>query len=1146
MIFYSCVNSHLRLLTSRLLLIMKLAVFLTVITVFQVTAASKAQTITLSVKNRPLTEVMEEIKKQSGYHFFLKGDELAHVTINTSIRRAALPEAMNALTRHRGIEWIIKDNVIILRASSLTPANKPDEPVSRPPVLQQHAIAGRVTDDQGVPLDGVTVAVKGFAVETATDDAGRYQISAANDAKTLVFSLLGYETIERLIDSQSIIDVSMQAVVSDLDEVVVVGYGTQKKVNLTGAVTVVNMKDVLGAAKTTGNVERAMDGRLPGVRIAYSGSPYPGTGILMRGQGTLNSTAPLYVIDGVPTTRGLGEIAASDIESIQVLRDASAATIYGSRAANGVIIVTTKKAKIGTRLEVSANTTANFLPSNPLPLLNTQQYGRAQWMAARNDGINPNYGVYRFEDHQDANGSWVLDEIILPEFLDAAQTMRPADTDWQKAISRTGISQNYNASFSTGTEKGGALLSVDYFDNQGTTKENRWSRTTVRLNSNYLLLNDKLRVGEDLSLIKMYWTGGNYLPHTRNIQPIVPVRTIDGTGWGGPVMGMSDRINPVLAITNNRQNHNDDIRILGSLYAEYNILDNLSFRSTFGIDKIAHWQRAMHLKYQAGFMSESVSKLEQWSNYGGSWTWNNVLNYNLELGKSETDFMVGQEAIYDNGADMYAARDGFAIEDVDYMYLNVGETNVRNGGGAYDSSLNSYFGRINYSYDSRYLLTAILRYDGSSRFGTNNRYSLFPALSAGWLLSEEAFLKDVSFINHMKIRYGWGKTGNQAIPNYASWGQYQAHYGDDDWPVNNGTAYDIYGNDTGPLPSGYRRLNLGNPNLRWETTTQNNVGLEVNMFESRLQATFDYYRKNTTDILVSPPYIQTIGLGGGRWINGATMKNWGWELVVAYGNQVGDFRYNIALNATRNNNQITHLPEEAIGGYPGNGNDQTILGRPINSFYGWLADGIFQNQGEVDNHAEQPGKGVGRMRFLDVDQNGKIDADDRTWIGVNEPDLMGGLNVQLNYRSFDFSMLWRYEFGRQVDNRVTKSYTHFFGFFGGQNYGTSVLESWSPANSSSTIPAISASDLNNEQRFSSYFVENASYVKLGSLELGYTLPLRNASRLGLSGLRVYLQGQNLWTISGFGKNPFSGYDPQLPNEDYPIPTACSIGLNLTL
>ncbi len=1127
----------------KILLVMQLTTLLLIATLMHVSAAGFAQKITLNLKSAPIETVLREIRGQSGVNIYYDGrvipkDYRADIVLTD----ATVTEALNQLFRNLPLTFEIEGEMVSIRASK---GKKQPVSLLKPLGKTDSECSGRVTDEEGNSLEGVTVSVKGTVVAVTTDSEGNYKIRIPEGRNTLVFTILGFEALEQAVNGQNSVNVSLKTSMSDLDEVVVVGYGTQRKSSLTGAVTVVNMKDVLGASKTTGNIERAMDGRLPGVRIAYSGSPYPGTGILMRGQGTLNSTAPLYVIDGVPTTRGLGEIAASDIESVQVLRDASAATIYGSRAANGVIIVTTKKAKNGTRLEVSANSTTNFLPRNPLPLLNTDQYGRAQWMAARNDGIDPNYGVYRFEDHQDADGNWVLDQIILPEYLDPDQTMRPANTDWQKEISRTGISQNYHASFSTGTEKGGALLSLDYFDNQGTTRENKWNRITFRLNSHYLTLNDRLKVGEDLSIIKMYWTGGNYLSHTRNIQPIVPVRTIDGTGWGGPVMGMSDRINPVLAITNNRQNHNDDIRIFGSLYAEYKLMDNLTFKSTFGIDKIARWERNMQLRYQAGFMSETVSKLQQWSNFGGSWTWNNVLNYNMNIDKSAFNFMVGQEAIYENGADMYAARDGFAIEDPNYMYLNVGETNVRNGGGAYDSALNSYFGRINYSYDSRYLLTAILRYDGSSRFGANNRYSLFPSISAGWTISEETFMDNVEFIDFMKLRYGWGKTGNQAIPNYASWGQYEAHYGDDDWPVNNGTAYDIYGQDSGSLPSGYRRLNLGNPDLRWETTTQNNIGLEVYLLKSKLQATIDYYHKNTTDILVSPPYIQTIGLGGGRWLNGATMKNWGWEMVISYSDRIGDLQYNVALNASHNTNRITELPEEAIGGYPGNGNDQTILGRSINSFYGWVSDGIFQNQVEVDAHADQPGKDIGRLRFRDVDGNGKIDADDRTWIGVNEPDLMGGLNVQVAYKAFDFSMLWRYELGRQVDNRVTKSYTHFFGFFGGQNYGTAVLNSWSRANPTSTIPAISASDLNNEQRFSSYFVENASYVKLGSVEVGYTLPKPIASRLGMTNLRAYLQGQNLWTIAGFGENPFSGFDPQLPNEDYPIPTALSLGLSFT-
>ncbi len=524
--------------------------------------------------------------------------------------------------------------------------------------------------------------------------------------------------------------------------------------------TVVRIGEIQGASKTTGNVLRALDGRLPGVRINYNGSPSTGVGILMRGQGTLSNNAPLFVIDGIPSTRNLGHFPPDQIESIQVLRDASAATIYGSRAANGVIIITTKKAKQGVRLEFSSVTTANFLPKNPLPLLNADQYGRAQWTAARNDGTDPNYGVYRFEDHQDTDGNWVLDRVILPEWLDADQTMRPADTDWQKEISRTGISQTFNVAFSMGSDKGRTLLALDYFDNKGTTKENKWNRTTLRINSDYHLLNNRLRIGEDISLMKFFFTGINLLSQTRNIQPIVPIRTADDQGWGGPVMGMSDRINPVLEIMRNKDNHSHDIGIMGSFFADLEILKNLKFKSTLGLDGGGNWRRQLRRTYQAGFMSETVPRLEQFSSYGSTWTWNNVLNYDTTLGKSSIGILAGQEAIYSENADMSGARDGFAIEDPNYMYLSVGDGNVQNSGGASDWALNSYFGKITYNYDNRYLATAILRYDGSSRFGRNNRYASFPSLSAGWVISEEPFMRDVSFISFLKLRYGWGKTGN--------------------------------------------------------------------------------------------------------------------------------------------------------------------------------------------------------------------------------------------------------------------------------------------------------------------------------------------------------------------------------------------------
>ncbi len=1123
---------------------MQLITFLLVATLSQVAATGYSQKISLDQKNVSIETALKAIEKQTDYLFLYdKLDLPAAKKVSVQVRNATIEQTLNRLFQDLPLSYkIFKKNIVIKKEA----VRKEESviPETQAPVLEQ-TVKGRITDEKGEGLPGVNILLKGTQSGTTSDSQGAFSVEVPDENTVLIFSFVGYVSQEIIVGTKTDMDVTMAADQKALDEVVVVGYGTQRKADLTGAVTVVKMNDIRGASASTGNVMKGLDGHLAGTQVSYSGNPNAAAGVLIRGMGTLNNTSPLYVIDGIPTTRGLNEIAANDIESIQVLKDASAATIYGSRAANGVFIITTKKAKQGSRLQFSSSTTANFLPKNPLPLLNTDQYGRAQWMAARNDGVDPNYGVYRFEDHRDASGAWALDRIILPEYLDDIKTMRPGNTDWQKEISRTGISQNYNASFSSGTEKGRALLALDYFDNQGTTKENKWNRISVRLNSDYLTLGNRLKVGEDISIIKMYSTGGNHLTETRNLQSIVPVHTIDGVGWGGPVMGMSDRLNPLLSIMRNKQNRSDDVRIFGSIFADLQIIKNLHFKSAFGIDKIGHWQRNMYTKYTAGFMSEDVTKMEQWSSFGGSWTWNNVLTYDFSKGKNAFTVMAGQEAVYESGADMYGARDGFAIEDPDYMYLNVGETNVRNGGGAYDNSLNSYFGKGTYNFSDRFLVTAIVRLDGSSRFGKNNRYSTFPSLSGGWVLSEEQFIKSIPLISYLKVRYGWGKTGNQAIDNYASWGQYQAHYGDDDWPLNNGTAYDIYGNDTGPLPSGYRRLSLGNSNLKWETTTQNNFGVDISLFNSKFNATFDYYYKNTSDILVYPPYLSTIGPGGGQWVNGATMKNWGFEFMASYTNNVGEVGYTISANATHNKNRITSLPEAAVGGYPGNGNDQVILGRPYNSFYGWVSDGIFQNQAEVDAAPVQPGKGVGRMKFRDVNQDNKIDADDRTWIGVNEPKVYGGINVRLNWKSFDFSMLWRTEIGRMVNNIGIKSYTHFFGFFGGQNYGTAVLDSWSPTNTTSTIPAISASDQNNEQRFSSYFVENASYIKLGSMELGYSLPQSLVKNSLISGGRIYVQGQNLWTIKGFGKNPFSGFDPQSPNENFPIPTALTFGFNLT-
>lgn len=1010
-------------------------------------------------------------------------------------------------------------------------------------------ITGRVTDSEGNPLDGATISVSGTSITTRSDNNGRFSINAAPDA-VLEVSYVGFETTTISIGNQTDVSIQLKPLFAAAEEVVIVGYGTQKKASLTGAVSVVKMTDIKEQALATGNVVKAMDNRVPGITTSFNGNPNGGASMLIRGRGSLNSsTAPLIIIDGVPTNRGLNELPVNEIESIQVLKDASAATIYGSRAANGVYIVTTKSAKKGAKVEVNSSVTMGFLPSNPIPLLNTEEYGRAQWMAAKNDNVDPNYGVYRFEDHQDANGNWVLDRIILPEYLDAAQTMKPGNTDWQKVISRNAVSHNNNIAISHAGENGGAVLAFDYLKSAGTTKHNEWDRFSVRLNSNYRLFNGRVKVGENFSVTKMKYTGGSWLGNTVNIQSIVPVRTIDGIGWGGPVMGMSDRNNPMLDIERNRQNFSTDIRLLGSGFAEVEIIKNLRFRSTFGLDYVGYWNNQSVLQYQAGFMSETISRLQTNASYGGSWTWNNVLDYNFSLNNDNNfQVMLGQEATKARGANMWGAREGFASEDVDYMYLDVGDANVRNGGLAWGNSQNSYFGRLNYDYKGRYLLTGIMRRDGSSRFGAANRYAFFPSISGGWVLSEESFLQSVSWISNLKLRYGWGKTGNQAIDNYASYAQYRALYGDDAWPVYNSAAYDIYGHDQGNLPSGYIRLQMGNPNLRWEATTQSNFGIDFSLLQNKLSGSFDYYVKNTTDILVKPPTLTVTGYGAGMWINGATMKNWGWEGILSYNDNVGTVGYTVTANFYRNTNRFDYIVPEAVGAYPGNGRDQIILGRPLNSLYGYIVEGIFHNQAEVDAAATQPGKGIGRLQYKDVSgpdgkPDGKIDADDRTWIGVNEPKLAWGLNLQARWKNFDASIFFNSEIGRKIPS-PTKGYTDFFGFFGGQNYGTNVLNSWSPSNTSSTIPAITKSDLNNENRFSTYFVENTSYMKLQSVSIGYSLPA-GSSRTFVKGGRFFLQGENLHVFKLPG-NTFSGFDPKSWDVNFPLPTSVTMGVNINL
>lgn len=1010
---------------------------------------------------------------------------------------------------------------------------------------QESAIKGRVTDTNGVPLEAVTVAVTETGASTMTDGDGAFVINASV-GQTLRFSLVGAEAKTVAIVDTRPVDVQLD-INFDLEEVVVTGYQTQRKADLTGAVSVVKMDEV--TTQPTGNIMKTLQGRVPGTFITTSGSPDGAADVRIRGIGTLGNSNPLYIIDGMPSTKSMNEIATLDIESIQILKDASSASIYGSRAANGVIIITTKKGQRGsTKVEARISSSIkNYAKS--LEWLDTEQRGYVQWQAARNDGTDPNFGVYGFEDHQDAQGNWVLDRVVIPEFIDAAKTMRAANTDWVDEVGRNAVIQNYNLNLSTGGENSKALFSLDYFDSDGTVRGTYFDRLSARINSDFSLLKGRLTLGENFSITKAtHDVLGSTLGVTRNIQPIVPVHTVDGVGWGGPVAGMSDRQNPVRLIEDNKQNNNHMLRLFGDVFLDLQLLENLKFRSMLGMDYSFSWQRNMQKTYTSGFMSEPTASLVNYNNRWGNYVWNNTLTYKLDLkDKHHFDFLAGQELISYYSENLQAGRREFTSEDPDYMYLDAGEGAQTNSGSATEYRLLSYFGKINYNFADKYLASVTTRYDGSSRFGSNNPFGLFPAFSLGWRISEEDFFKSsLSFVSDFKLRFGWGQTGNQEIGDFASYGMYEARYGTNPtWDPDNGTAYDINGTGTGTLPSGYRRIQQSNPNLRWETATQNNFGVDFGLFGQRISGSFDYFTKNTDDILIQPPFIATLGEGGNRWVNGASMTNKGYEFLLTYANGTEKLRYTITGNLAGYRNKVTKLPEDVINSYPGNGVDQTILGRPLNSLFGYVADGLFRTPEEVTDHATQIGSGVGRIRYVDVNGNGTISDEDRTWLGVADPKFVYGINFSISYKRWDAGMFWNGLYGGLVNNGA-KGYTDFISFFGGENYGTRVLGAWSPQNPDSDIPALSFNDLNDEKRFSTYFIESASYFKLRTLEVGYTVSPTALQRIGLQGVRVFALGENLVTFKkGWGENRYTGVDPETPNSGYPIPFSLTFGATIS-
>ena len=966
----------------------------------------------------------------------------------------------------------------------------------------QTEITGTVVDETGEGVIGATVKEKGTTNGVVTDFDGNFRIKVQPGA-TLVITYVGYNPQEVAAQDNMVVKLVEDA--QTLNEVVVTGYQTQRKADLTGAVSVVSVSEL--QKQNENNPMKALQGRVPGMNISADGNPSGAATVRIRGNGTLNDNDPLYIIDGVPTKAGMHELNGNDIESIQVLKDAASASIYGSRAANGVIIITTKKGKDGkVRVDFDASIAASMY-AHRMKVLNAEQWGQAFWQARVNDHLDPNNNNlgYRFDWGYNQDGHPQLNNVIMSKYLDASNTVEADNTDWFDESTRTGVVQNYNVSMSNGNERGSAFFSLGYYKNLGVIKTSDFERYSARMNTEYKLIGDVLSIGENFTLNRTSEVGapGGFLENALQFNPNYPIYNVFGE-YANLTGGYADRENPRSTLSRNADNRYTYWRTFGDVHVNLAPFKGFNLRTTFGIDYSQKQQRIFTYPLPNGNVARDENGVEAKQEHWMKWMWNAVASYNIEVGKHRADALAGIELNRQDDVWFSGLRQDYAVLNTDYMWPSAGTegTDKAYGSGS-GFSLVSFFGKVNYTYNDRYLASLTVRRDGSSRFGKNNKYGTFPSISLGWRISEEQF------------------------DSY-------------------NTGYDIQGSNGGRiLDSGFKRNQIGNDNIKWETTTQTNLGFDFGLFGNALYGSFDWYNKKTTDILVNMPGVGVMGEGSAMWINAGEMLNRGIELTIGYRGKAGDFQYDLTGNFSTNRNKITKLPETiaARGTFGGNG-VKSVVDHPMGAQVGYLFDGIFQNQEEVDNHAHQEGAGVGRMRFLDLNKDGVITEADQDWIYDPTPDFTYGLNVYLQYKNFDFTMFWQ---GVQGSDVMTIDYKRQTDLWAGVNVpnlnkGIRVLDAWSPTNTGSTIPALTTMDTNNETRVSSYYVENGSFLKLRTIQFGYNFPDTFAKKLYMQRLRMYLSAQNLLTIKS---GDYSGVDPEVPTFGYPIPLNVTFGINVS-
>ena len=1016
--------------------------------------------------------------------------------------------------------------------------------------LAQVQVSGTVTDNVlGEPIIGASVVEVGTTNGTITDLDGNFTLQVKSGAQ-LQFSFVGYVT--QVLAAAPNMNVVLAEDNELLEEVVVTGYTTQRKADLTGSVAVVQTKGLKTSSDT--DPMRALQGKVAGMTITSNGSPAATATVRIRGIGSFNSNQdPLYVIDGVPTTSALNTLNMNDIESMQVLKDAASASIYGSRAANGVIIITTKSGKKDQKVKVdfSASAQASFYNSqSKMKLSNTYQYATTMAQAALNDGLDPviyaqNYGlnlnaangvpITAYDPVTGQNVNFTVGGLYNG-YINTNQTMIFSDTDWLDAISRTGFTQSYDISISHGTDKSTQMFSVGYKKANGILKYTDFENIAVRMNSTYNI-NKVVSVGENFTLTYSDQVDCQPLENALKMSPTVPVYEKDGVTFGGPVGGMSDRQNPLRELYQNRDNRLTMWRLFGNGYISLKPIKGLDIRSNFGLDYNASFIHSMTYTFVSDIVREDTPKTGVGQTNDLKWNWSTTANYLVPLPEDHTLTVLGGVELYKQQViDISGNAEEFAVENALYMWPSAATGTQKLYGGQAGYTLVSLFGKLDYNWHDLLLASFTIRRDGSSRFGKNNRYGTFPAASLGYRLSKHLHQ---DWLDDLKLRASWGQTGNQAIANSARYTILTADYGSG---RDASTAYDLKAEGSGTYPSGYRVTQTGNDNIKWETATQYNVGLDYAFFSNSLYGTVDAYIKKVKDMLINPAYLGSVGEGGASWQNGPSLENKGMEFTVGYRNKTPfGMTYNINANLDFFRNKVTYLPETTTGSYAHTAYENLVEAKvPYGSIVGYVVDGLFQSREEVLASGQENAR-LGGLKYADLDGNGIINSNDQTWIFNPVPDFSYGLNIELGYKSFDFAMFWQGVHGQDVYNGQ-KFQTDFFSLTDpGSNKGSRMMDAWTLGNTSSSIPALTTSNVGDEGRTSSYFVENGGYLKLRSLQFGYSLSEKLLKKAHMSNARVYVSGNNLLTIKS---SSLTCSDPENPGWAYPIATSVSLGIQL--